>query len=55
MDEDLRKFLTSDYGQKLINLARLHGKNEFKYGKKTYDIEKLLFLVKVANAQNNTA
>lgn len=51
MDEDLRKFVSSAYGQKLINLARLHGKEEFKYGKKFYPIKDLVMWTKIFEEQ----
>lgn len=42
LDESLRKFLSSEFGQKIILTAKLHGQDKFKYGKKEYEIKKLL-------------
>lgn len=40
--DDLRKFLQSAYGEKILNTAKLHGQEEFVFAKKRYSIQALL-------------
>ena len=49
LTEDLKKFLMSEFGIKLIRNAELYGKDMFKYGKKCYSIKDLLFHAKILN------
>lgn len=39
---ELKRFLESDYAQKILLTAQFNGQEMFKYGKKSYDIKQLL-------------
>ena len=39
---DIQKFIKSQYGEKLLLVAKLNGKEFFTYMKKTYSINQLL-------------
>lgn len=45
IDESLNRFLRSEYGEKLMLLAKLHGRENFKFGKKNYKISDLLLKI----------
>lgn len=43
---DLKKFVDSDYGKKILEAAALNGQQLFKYGKITYSLKYLISLSK---------
>lgn len=41
---DLKKFLLSDYGSKLLYTAKLNGQDSFSFGKRKYKLDQLISL-----------
>lgn len=46
MDDNLRKFLLSEFGEKILLQTQFRGQDIFRFGKKVYKVSDLIALMK---------